>query len=305
METTGKDNYKDAQEDVSYLVDVKMDWGTWELPMEEYLVYALTEVMQDGYEEEALKAQAVLLRTELAELYFSEDDEQLLQEDGELLSQENRNEETMRIQVEDDVIGRFYYENDYEALEPYQDAVEKTKGLYLSYQGQPIRAAYFKVSNGHTRSAGEVWHTDEMPYLSGVDCEQDSASREWKSSVTVEKDTYLSLLRQTIGEDWPEESLWSAGSFRYDEAGYVTEIVYTDDDKTTNIDGEEFRYLFGMQSASFQVDWGEEQVHFNVTGAGHGFGMSQYAANVKALNGETYDQILKFFFKGTELSKFE
>jgi stage II sporulation protein D len=211
----------------------------------------------------------------------------------------------MRIQVEDDVIGRFYYENDYEALEPYQDAVEKTKGIYLSYQGQPIRAAYFKVSNGHTRSAGEVWHTDEMPYLSGVDCEQDSASREWKSSVTVEKDTYLSLLRQTIGEDWPEESLWSAGSFRYDEAGYVTEIVYTDDDKTTNIDGEEFRYLFGMQSASFQVDWGEEQVHFNVTGAGHGFGMSQYAANVKALNGETYDQILKFFFKGTELSKFE
>lgn len=305
METTGKDNYKDAQEDVSYLVDVKMDWGTWELPMEEYLVYALTEVMQDDYEEEALKAQAVLLRTELVESYLSGKDEQLLQEDGEQFSQQNRNEETIRIRIEDDGIGKFYYENNNEELESYQDAVDKTKGLYLSYQGKPIRAAYFKVSNGHTRSAQAVWNTDEMPYLSGVECEQDSASREWKSSVTVEKDTYLSLLRQTIGEEWSEESLWSAGSFHYDEAGYVTEVVYTEGYKTTKIDGEEFRYLFGMQSASFQVDWGEEQVHFNVTGAGHGFGMSQYAANVKALNGETYDRILKFFFKGTELVKFE
>jgi peptidoglycan hydrolase-like amidase len=33
--------------------------------------------------------------------------------------------------------------------------------------------------------------------------------------------------------------------------------------------------------------------------------MSQYTANVKALNGDSYDQILKFFFQDTELAKFE
>ena len=44
---------------------------------------------------------------------------------------------------------------------------------------------------------------------------------------------------------------------------------------------------------------------FHVTGVGHGFGMSQYGANCKALNGEKYEQILQEFFLGTELAKFE
>ena len=75
--------------------------------------------------------------------------------------------------------------------------------------------------------------------------------------------------------------------------------------ETQEIDGEEFRYLFDLPSASFEMEQEKTQVIFRVTGVGHGFGMSQYGANCMALNGETYDQILAEFFFRTELAKFE
>jgi stage II sporulation protein D len=310
LKTERKEGAKDAQKADVCLVAVEMDWGTWELPMEEYLAYALAGVMPEDYEKEALKAQAVLLRTQLVEAYLSAEQEnmQTLNEgenEKENVFSEGELNQVRQINIENNTIRRFYYEDNDEALAAYREAVEETAGIYLCYQGNPIRAAYFPLSNGRTRSAEVVWQTDEYPYLSSVDCGQDKSSRDWKSSVTYDRDTYLSFLRQTLGENWSEETLWDGGSFLYDEAGYVTEVVYTEGNQTISINGEEFRHIFGLQSASFQMDREAERVTFSVTGAGHGFGMSQYTANVKALNGDSYDQILKFFFQDTELAKFE
>ena len=94
----------------------------------------------------------------------------------------------------------------------------------------------------------------------------------------------------------------------YDDAGYVTKVLFTaeDEDKeSAQIDGETYRHLFGLASASFEVEKEERQIIFRVKGVGHGFGMSQYGANCMALNGKTYDEILEEFFYRTELAKFE
>ena len=54
-----------TQENVSIRIRTDMEWGIWELTLEEYLIYKLEAVMPGTYEREALKAQAVLLRTEV------------------------------------------------------------------------------------------------------------------------------------------------------------------------------------------------------------------------------------------------
>lgn len=280
-----REQRKEAGKAASYRVEAAMEWGTWELPVEEYLVYRLAEVMQENYEKEALKAQAVLLRTEIVESY--------------------RNRGNELIQIENAGFARFYYADEREGLERYQEAVEETEGMYLCYQGQPIQASYFKVSNGQTRDAGAVWRTDKCPYLTKISCEQDRASSEWSSTMAVEREYYIRMLRSIVGDTYAEETLWSGGQFLYDEAGYVTEVSYQEGEEEITIDGETFRHLFGLNSASFEMDRDEKQIIFYVTGVGHGFGMSQYGANCKALNGEKYDQILKDFFPGTELAKFE
>ena len=268
----------------NHIVEAVLEWGVWELPMEEYLVYRLFLVMPGEYEPETLKAQAVLLRTELAAQYL---------EEGE------------SIRVAGDGLAAFYAEPEgveAEAFSKSRQAVEETAGMILTYQGEPIRASYFSVSNGHTRAASEV----ECPYFSIVSCEQDKTSPDYHSVAEVAKEAYIEALAGIVGEECGREELWENRDFSYDDAGYMTSVSYfTEKQEEKRVDGETFRHLFGLASASFAATWEEDRVLFSVTGVGHGYGLSQYGANCKAKAGETYEEILADFFFQTELAKFE
>lgn len=276
-----------AQEAAGYEILVKYDWGVWALPLEEYLVYKLSAVMPQEYEKEALKAQAVLLRTEVVEAL--------------------REEDTKSLQISGGGMER-WYETDTgsEAYLPWRQAVEETAGLYLCCEGEPIQASYFKLSNGQTRDAAEVWDTDTRPYLTGISCVQDKAARDYSSIVKVSRTNYVRTLQARLTGNFSQQEILEGAAVSYDSAGYVTKVSFSAKNKETQeIDGEEFRYLFDLPSASFEMEQEKTQVIFRVTGVGHGFGMSQYGANCMALNGETYDQILAEFFFRTELAKFE
>lgn len=272
----------------AYMVEASVEWGVWELPAEEYLAYRLYLTMPGDYELEARKAQAVLLRTELAALYKEAADK--------------------RIAVDGEGLAGFYREKGREreeSLRPCQTAVEETAGKILTYCREPIRASYFKVSNGHTRAAEEAGEKD-CPYLSLVTCEQDKDAPDYRSVVRVDRSVYIETLRGVLDGSYEEEELWEGGVFSFDSAGYMTSASYNNrEGEKKRVDGETYRHLFGLASASFETEREEGSVVFHVAGVGHGFGMSQFAANCKAESGETYVQILSDFFLGAELVKFE
>ncbi len=281
-------NPEKTENAINYVVQADMGWGVWKIPLEEYLVYKLEAVIPGDYEKEALKAQAVLLRTEVIQVLREEGSGQLL--------------------VSGDGLDKWYGSDKtaQEKLKPYREAVEETDRLYLSYLGEPIQASYFKLSNGQTRNAGEVWKTEKCPYLTNIDCAQDKAAQDYSSAVSVSKANYLYEVRPHIEQGYSAEDIWEGLRLTYDDSGYVTEVSFVaDGNEIGKIDGETFRHMFDLSSASFEVSQEKTQITFHVTGIGHGFGMSQYGANCKALNGETYDQILKEFFLGTELAKIE
>lgn len=281
-------NQEKTEDTAEYMVLADMGWGIWKIPMEEYLIYKLESVMPEDYEKEALRAQAVLLRTEVVQV-FSEEGTERIQVSGEGLDKWYESDKTAQ-----------------EKLTPYREAVEETDGLYLSYQGEPIQASYFKLSNGQTRNAGTVVESEKCPYLTSVDCVQDKAAKDYSSEVSVAKANYLYEIKLHIEQGYSSEDIWEGIHLTYDDAGYVTSVSFeAGEDEIGQIDGETFRHMFDLPSASFEVRQEGTQVIFHVTGIGHGFGMSQYSANCKALNGETYDQILKEFFLGTELAKIE
>ena len=290
-EETGKlrdsGSTKQTEETADHRISVVMDWGIWEVPMEEYLVYKLGDVMPEDYEPEALKAQAVLLRTEVVQAFKEQGyNNMLLTVDGS---------------------DRWYEtDTDADAYREYRRAVEETNGVYLCYQGDTIQVSYFKVSNGKTREAAEVWNTDRCPYLRSVSCAQDKAAKDYSSTVRIAKADYLRKLQGQLQGDFTQEELWNGARLTYDSAEYVTNVSFLEgESREEKIDGETFRYLYDLPSASFEMEQEESQVVFRVKGVGHGFGMSQYGANCMALNGKTYEQILQEFFYRTELAKFE
>lgn len=268
-------------------IRVDMDWGVWEMPLEEYVACRLSETMPEDYEPEALKAQAVLIRTEAVRAG---------REQGE----------SGGLPASGDGLKEWYGAGKRQVSAVYTEAVRDTVGLYLAYEGEPVQAPYFKVSSGRTRDAGDVWRTDQFPYLQGTDCAQDKAAQDYRSDTAVSRTGFLREIQSRAGAGDTAEKLWENMRFERDGAGYVTEVVFdmgTGED--VRMDGEEFRYLFGLASASFEAERTDTQIVFHVTGVGHGFGMSQYGANCRAVNGETFDQILKDFFCGTELAKIE
>ena len=67
--------------------------------------------------------------------------------------------------------------------------------------------------------------------------------------------------------------------------------------------GSEVRTLFGLRSASVSVSWDGEAFTFDVTGYGHGVGMSQYGANAMAREGSDFEEILTWYYTGTEVGE--
>lgn len=287
---TERKNEKTDWIDERYEIALSGNWGIRKMSLHEYLIRKLEIVLgQDEeditYELETLKAQAILLRTELWELILNN----------------NGRDNDDNIIIQDDTV--MYGIKEKSTL--CEQAVENTDGIYLAYENRPVKAAFFPVSNGHTRSASEVWGSISYPYLVSVECNQDILADDYQTQVIVSKDEYCRIiLKLCVNEETSDiepDNVWGNVEFSFDSAGYVVDANVDG----YSLSGETFRTAFGLNSACFNAEWKDDEVIFHVTGVGHGFGMSQYGANERAVSGETFDQILKYYFFNTELAKIE
>ncbi|MGN1180045.1 MAG: SpoIID/LytB domain-containing protein [Suilimivivens sp.] len=256
--------------------------GKESIPFEIYVADRLMRTMEEGYEQEALKAQAVLLRAELIP------------------------DEGMSVTVSDESYGKK------EIAQEYLMAVMQTRGIYPEYDGKPVYGAYCKVSNGRTRSAKEVLLSDDYPYLEGAQCDREFLSQEYAATVSFEGKNFEKIYDQmemTILNEGMENEAKEGKRFEEkdnmaiirDSAGYVLFFRYGD----KWVSGEELRYALDLPSASFKVEKEKGTLFFHCTGVGHGLGLSQFAANEMALDGKNYIEILEYFFKGIQFNKIE
>lgn len=256
--------------------------GREEIPLELYVADKLMRTMGEEYEEEALKAQAVLLRAGLI------------------------SDEGMSITISDQEYGKEVMKK------KYLMAVAQTRGIYPEYDGKPIYGAYFEVSDGQTRSASELLPSENYPYLVSVHCERDFLSPEYAKTISVGKKEFEVAFEQISKTVVEEENLKDIGENRKheskegmdiirDSAGYVLFIRYLD----AWAEGEALRYALNLPSASFEIEEDSDEILFRCKGAGHGLGLSQFGANEMALEGKDYIEILNYFFQGITLTKIE
>lgn len=266
------------QEDIKkaeYIVCNKTTAGTEMIPLETYLVSRLPSTIDMGYELEALKAQAVVLRTELMKR---------AEEDGKY------------IYVESGIakVGEAEYEKS-------KEAVGSTRGMFLVYEGEIITASYFAVSAGATRNGNEVFDSDEYAYLKSVICERDFTSENYTGSVRMSKYTFGNRLEEFMTDIQYEEDKKAKDQILLDRdrAGYVTKVSLNG----TYISGEVFREAFALNSSCFELEEKGDMVIIKTKGVGHGLGLCQYGANEAAKKGSDYIDILNYFFSDIVIEK--
>ncbi len=243
-----------------------------ELPLEEYVKSVVLAEVAEGWEMEALKAQAVIVRTYAVEH---------MQRGGGRL-----------YDLTSSTLHQLYRGDNFDARVAY--AVMQTEGEILTYDGRPIKAFYHSTSGGRTELPEEVFGRS-YPYLKSVtsDCSLSPYSV-WQRRFS----------RGEIEKALGIRGLKDIRIKSYTKTGRVKELALITAEGTTVIPSKDFRRLLGwkaLPSTWFALSRSDGSFFFDGRGYGHGVGLCQWGAQKMAKDGRSYREILSYYYPGTTI----
>lgn len=280
-----------AEKDEQTTVRVAMEGGeVAEMTMADYLWSVVAAEMPASFEPEALKAQAVTARTYTVwKMAAGEPNHP----EADVCTDIN----CCQAFLSREQAAANWGASAAEYTEKISAAVAATDGQIMTYEGQPIQAVFFSSSAGRTEDAVAVWG-NSVPYLVGVDSPEGEDVPNYHTEVTLTAEEFRTIfLASYPGADLSGEP---GGWFR-NKTVTASGRVATMDVGGVTVKGTQLRSLFSLRSTSFTVVTGADSVTFQVTGYGHGVGMSQYGANALAQQGKTYQEILNWYYTGIEI----
>ena len=277
--------------DGTLLLQVLLSDGTVEQkPLDDYLAGVILAEMPASFEEEALKAQAVVSRT-----YTLRQTARKKHADADICTDPSCCQ------------GWISYE-DYcaktgddgpDCAQAAAQAVKATDGLVLVYDGALIDATFFSCSGGRTETAVEVWGSD-VPYLQSVESPGEEAPHNADTVSFSAEEFSARILSQNPGADLSGlPSSWF-GDTSVTEGGGVEALEIGG----VFFSGKELRSLLGLRSTVFTVSVLGDEIFFQTRGYGHRVGMSQYGAQAMAQAGSSCEEILLHYYTGVELQNY-
>ena len=262
-----------------------------ELGLDQYLYGVVSSEMPASFEEEALKAQAVVARTYTIYKITS----------GSKHENADICDDSKCCQAWISKEARFEKWNEGERENNWSkivSAVDNTKGKIITYEGKPINVFFHSNSGGKTEIASSVWGGKDEPYLQAVETSGESNYTQYSSELTISKEEFIEKIKQYHNDfeiDFSNEN--QIEILEYTEGQRVKKI------KVGNLElsGTEIRNIFGLKSAKFEIIIENENIKFNVLGYGHGVGMSQTGADSMAKEGKGYEEIIKHYYTGVEI----
>ena len=259
----------------------------------EYVCGSVAAEMPLMYHEEALKAQAIACYTNSLRLKNSKNKTEINGADISdnpathqgYLTREERKEK---------------WGDDYQKYESKLETIVKAvESEYLTYDGEYCLCAFSAICTGTTESAENVWG-EKIPYLVSVKSSGDTLSPQYSTTNTFTKSQFISIMKDLGVSINSKANLEDViGKSKTSKAGTVLKIEIN----KKSLTGEQIRSAFSLRSSAFKITATENEVTFKVSGYGHGVGMSQYGADYMARQGSTYDEILKHYYKGSEITE--
>lgn len=263
-----------------------------EIALDEYLYGVVAGEMPASFEEEALKAQAVVARTYTIYKIVNNDGKH---KDADIcdssvccqawISKEERLEK-WKENVRDEYWNKIV------------NAVNSTQGKIITYENKPINAFFHSNSGGETEAPINVWGGSGYPYLQSVSTAGEDAYSQYKSEAEFSKKEFEKKIKEEHNDfkiDFNKKDCINVKE--YTEGNRVKTI------KIGNLElsGVEVRNIFDLRSANFKVNISDDKIKFEVLGYGHGVGMSQTGADSMAKEGKNYEDIIHHFYTGVEI----
>lgn len=267
---------------------VKVESGERETKVlwEDYLVGVVAKEIQPDYHMEMLKVQTILSRTNL---YRKIEEKKNAVFSGEYMTR-------------GEMAKLWGKEKGEEIYKKLKKAVVETEGKAILYKEKLASASFHKLSNGKTRNGNEVLGGENYSYLKTKDCPKDIENK-WQLQ-TLEltykevkeycKPFLTAVDKKEAAKPFTKEDFEIKQT---DSAGYVTKVrigkhIYA---------GEEFRKALELPSSCFSFRDNNGIFKITTKGVGHGIGLSQHTANEMAKEGKSSEEILQYFFEGTEI----
>lgn len=277
VEENVEDIVEKSKSNLTYVTVYRSNGTVLTLELEEYIIGVVGAEMPASFNSEALKAQAVVARTYTLRTLKS----------GKKLT-DSSSTQNYKTNSELKMLWSGSYNTYYNKI---KNAVESTKGMYLTHSGTYIDAVYHSTSNGYTEDAKIVWG-NSVPYLVSVSSAFDNSNKSYLTTTFYSYEDISKYLKNIVSDETNFNILSRNSSGRVSEIE-VNGSIYT---------GVVFRNLLGLRSADFEIEKIDGGVNITTEGYGHGVGMSQYGANGMANNGYGFKDILLHYYSGVQLN---
>lgn len=264
------------------MVYVQTENKIQEISYETFLIGILAKEIPQEFSLEAMKAQAIIIRTRLElEMLESGEQEEYIFEESYYTSEDIQNKWSTT-----------------ESLGIYnqlKEAIQATDSQVLQYDGELAKTPYHLLSTGMTRDGNEVFLSEEYPYLVAVSCPLDIEADKEVAIQTVTYEELIEVFGLTVEEDFGFDDV---KVIETDSSNYVLSVEVLGE----VINGELFRDSLYLKSSAFSFqENGEQSIQITTQGVGHGLGLSQNTAHYMGLEGKTYEEILAYFYVGCEI----
>lgn len=246
------------------------------IELEEYLIGVVGAEMPASFNIEALKAQAVVARTYTLKKV----------KNNQVLT-DNVNDQVYKSNDELKAMWGSSYNSYYNKI---KNAVNSTKGQYITYNGNYIEAVYHSTSNGKTEDSVEVWGNN-YNYLKSVDSSWDRSASSYERVINISYSDISAKLGFDVNKDTSIDIISRTNGNRV-KTIKIRDTYYT---------GVEIRKLLNLRSADFEISKTNNGLSIKTHGYGHGVGMSQYGAQGMANSGYNYIQIIKHYYTGVNV----
>lgn len=255
----------------------------------DYIIGVVAAEMPATYQTEALKAQTVAAYT-----YACHKRNIRIKENKEydLVIDSNTDQGF----IPKDKLSQKWGEKCEEYTKKIESCVDEVLGYLITYDNQPIFAAYHAISGGKTESAKNVWGKD-YPYLQPVDSVGDLLCSTYLSEATFSAAEFAEKTKE-LNALSGDAATW-VGENKRSPSGTVLSLNLGG----KSVTGKQLRSALSLRSANFDIVYENGNFKLTVRGYGHGVGMSQYGANYMALQGNNFMEILAWYYKDCTLQK--